>query len=1078
MAAAAVGGAIPVVPPMPPQPEEKAGQQPLMAVVAPMLPQPEGEQPPVAVAVDAILAPTPPQPEEKEGEQPLVAADAVVAPTPPRAEVKQPPMAVDAVVAPLPPQPRAEEEGEQRQPPEATDAVSEAISFVAPTSPTMPPPPPPPQQQQQEAEDEQPAPAAAPPQPLESRLGTGPVEEGYNETLQDENPLQVQGSADEGGKETRQDENPLHVTGPADEGDKGTSSQDKDHLQAPGPADKGDKVTLQDENPLDDIHDHRDRSPCRYPRNIYDLINGGRFWGGQRDPRYYDGQNLDVEECYGGRCGRQRHRRDCVNPYHGGRCHGDRRDCVHALHGGRSRGDHRDNVDAFHGGKSGEEEDQGDYDDTFHDGRYYNGHRDHREDGYLLNRGEQRDHRDYGHAFRGLRYPMNGFCHDNPLDYAYGHHDRFRFGGPRFLSDYTNRYNPMDSLDDKRVYARTPCCFRNRIREKKDYPVGASLINPEKWTCFLNCILQCVVHTVPLVSKLLKDRHLGLCPSGLDEFCCYCSLRHHASEAIRLSGNVLYPKKFVKLLKLICQDFSWGRHQDAHELLRCLLDKLDDASVAPMGVSSEEPSSIVKQVFGGQVKSQLHCPECNHCSDRLESFLDLSLEINQMDTLLDSLESFTKTEVVESFTCDGCKTRVNMEKHLKVEQAPEVLVIQLKRFENLGSNISKIQEMVKYQLELDLKPFMSSADTNPQKYDLYGVVEHLGESSKGHYVCYIRSSETDWYLFNDEKVMKLSEDKVLDSKAYLLFYVKQGSSPWFSTLLEEKNTLLLGYLQELAEKGLNEDGVSIDSDKGSYSRSGSGSDSDEQDLPEAEMLYRRSLGGGLSGETQRPTSPPRSSLENGNVRRMALLSKNNENVSLQGSRGKEMSHSTHGLPSHVNGAGSRGGSSRENGESCSLLQSSSHKPEEDCCPENLTLHKDDEMRGSCVSPAGEVRAHYGVETRARKRMRQQSTAGTTAKRRKGGGLKKALRKKSNLTEQTGDSSLPYGYNTMDVFVSTNVEIEGEIGGHQRRSEKGIGGCLPLLFREDLLPISAGAMKIRAEPSGDRRPKICHHELVW
>ncbi|XP_047043625.1 uncharacterized protein LOC124647794 [Lolium rigidum] len=918
-------------------------------------------------------------------------------------------------------------------------------------------------------------------------LGPDPVEEGYKETPQDENPLQVQGSADEGGKETPQDENPLHVPGPADEGDKGASSQDKNLLQAPGPADEGDNVTMQDENPWDDIHDHRDRSPCRYPRNFYDLINGGRFWSGPRDPRYYDGQNLDVEECYGVRRGRQRHRRDCVNPFYGGRCHGDHIDCVHAHHGGRIRGDRRDNVDAFHGGRSGEEEeDQGDYDDTFHGRRYYNGHRDHREDGYLLNRGEQRDHRDYGHAFRGPRYPMNGLYHDNPLGYPYGHHDRFSFGGPRFLS----HYNPMDSLDDKRVYARTPCCFRNRIREKKDYPVGASLLNPEKWTCFLNCILQCVVHTVPLVSKLLKDRHLGLCPSGLDEFCCYCSLRHHASEAIRLSGNILYPKKFVKLLKLICQDFSWGRHQDAHELLRCLLDKLDDASVAPMGVSSEEPSSIVKQVFGGQVKSQLHCPECNHCSDRLESFLDLSLEINQMDTLLDSLESFTKTEVVESFTCDGCKTRVNMEKHLKVEQAPEVLVIQLKRFENLGSNISKIQEMVKYQLELDLKPFMSSADTNPQKYDLYGVVEHLGESSKGHYVCYIRSSETDWYLFNDEKVMQLSEDKVLDSKAYLLFYVKQGSSPWFSTLLEEKNTLLLGYLQELADKGLNEDGVSIDSDKGSYSRSGSGSDSDEQDLSDAEMLYRRSLGGGLSGETKRPTSPPRSSLENGNVRRMSLVSKNNENVSLQGSRGKEMSHSTHGLPSHVNGAGSRGGSSRENGESCSLLQSSSHKPEEDCCPENLTLHKDDEMRGSCVSPAGEVRAHYGVETRARKRMRQQSAAGTMAKRRKGGGLKKALLKKSvgggglkkallkksvgggglkkallkksNLTEHTGDSILPYGYNTMDVKLS------GEIGGHQRQSEKGIGGCLPLLFREDLLLISAGAMKIRAEPSGDRR----------
>jgi hypothetical protein len=56
------------------------------------------------------------------------------------------------------------------------------------------------------------------------------------------------------------------------------------------------------------------------------------------------------------------------------------------------------------------------------------------------------------------------------------------------------------------------------------------------------------------------------------------------------------------------------------------------------------------------------------------------------------------------------------------------------------------------------------------------------------------------------------------------------------------------------------------------------------------------------------------------------------------------------------------------------------------------------------------------------------------------------------------------------------KLSGEIGGHQRQSEKGIGGCLPLLFREDLLPISVGAMKIRAEPSGDWRRKICH-ELV-
>ncbi|CAM0956073.1 unnamed protein product [Alopecurus aequalis] len=365
-----------------------------------------------------------------------------------------------------------------------------------------------------------------------------------------------------------------------------------------------------------------------------------------------------------------------------------------------------------------------------------------------------------------------------------------------------NLDNPM------RGYVDTLCCSRNVICGRENYyPVGASLSNPEKWTCFLNCILQCVVHTVPLVSKLLKDDHVHACPDVSDKFCCYCSLKLHAAEIIKRSGCVLYPKKFVELLKLISENFGWGRHQDAHEFLRCFLDKLDEASVPP-NPPSEGSSSIVQQIFGGQLKSQLRCPECNHCSDRLEPFVDLNLEVTEMSSVMDALRSFTKIEVFENFICDGCKSHVNMEKQFKVDQAPEVLVIQLKRFQNLGSDISKIQAMVKYQLELDLRPFMSSPDDKHQNYDLYGVVEHLGVPSNGHYVCYIRPSQTDWFMFDDSKVMKICMDRALDSEAYLLFYVKQGSSPWFSTFLKRKKN------------------VTSDSDEGSYSLSGS--DNDEQ----------------------------------------------------------------------------------------------------------------------------------------------------------------------------------------------------------------------------------------------------------
>ncbi|PNT67955.1 hypothetical protein BRADI_3g34176v3 [Brachypodium distachyon] len=671
------------------------------------------------------------------------------------------------------------------------------------------------------------------------------------------------------------------------------------------------------------------------------------------------------------------------------------------------------------------------------DHRYYVGHelngRDHRD--YLGHELNRRDHRVYfAHELNGYRYSNRySSYHDNPLRFGNDYLDRSY--GPcgyedrRMYRHHTNQQSLMYSDD----YKDPPCCSVIQPCEK-NYPVGSSLYNPEKWICFLNCILQCVVHTVPLVSKLLSDHHQGPCPSGSDEFCCYCSLRFHAAEVIVHSGDVLYPRKFVKLLNLIFPDSVSGRHEDAHEFLRCLLDKLD------------EVSSIVKEIFGGQLKSQLYCPECNHCSDRLEPFLDLNLEVNQMESVIDALKSFTKIEVVENFICDGCKSRVNMEKHFKVEQAPEVLVIQLKRFQNLESCTSKIEDMVNYQLELDLKPFMSSPDDKPQNYDLYGVVEHLGTPSKGHYVCFIRSSQKDWFFFNDDKVVKWSEDGVLDNKAYLLFYVKQGSCRWFSTLLKKKDILPLDHLKEVEER-FNKEIDSSDSDGSNHG----GSDSYEQDTtrhcfgspaekneagPSSAGLTQQendngsilwnapdqnevscSLGGSPSEETDNPHPPSRSRAINGYVGGLALLLENKENVSPQGSHDiKELSHSIHGSSSQANDAGSHGGSPQEIESSCSLLQSSSQKQEYDCPPESSSFRKDDEMSSCCDSPAGPLCAcrrmgisrsrtvgsnsdnitkDGGYASRARKRMKLRSAGARNVKQKKKDvSLRKLLVRKS------------------------------------------------------------------------------------
>ncbi|OQU92084.1 hypothetical protein SORBI_3001G287900 [Sorghum bicolor] len=634
------------------------------------------------------------------------------------------------------------------------------------------------------------------------------------------------------------------------------------------------------------------------------------------------------------------------------------------------------------------------------------------------------DHSDHSDGEHHYDIPIHSLYKYDPFRFMHGRERRncgyscsfsdrrnhWNDGYP-FMYGFRNLWNPMRN---ERYNSRScwswpspePDC------EKESYTVGAGLSNPHLWTCFLNCILQCMVHTVPLVLKLRKTDHPDPCPRASIGFCCYCSLKQHVNESIRLSGSSFYPEIFINRLKSISSDFKSGVQQDAQEFLRCLLDKLDEDSIAPR--SSEESSttkegSVVKEIFRGCLKSQLRCPECDRCSDKSEPFLDLSLDLNMVETLMDALQSFTNTELIKDFMCDGCKSRVSMEKHFKIEQAPEVLVIHLKRFTN---SESKIWDKVKYPLELDINSFMSSSDDTLQKYDLYGVVEHLGAYGSGHYVCYIRSSEADWYKFNDDKVYQCSVDSALENAAYLLFYVKQGSSPWFSTLLEKEDKCPLDGSVSLEEQGKvalvnkEEEATSchgqrngptlIDKEEEATSSHGQGNGPTLPDL--SEQLQRNGNGNTLSdasdeleegfrlGETSTGTQGPScliGSDKNGHADGCWEPSGKMKDVSPRGSLNrKEMKPSTCGSL-EVDHAVTHGGSPRKNENNCHLLQLSHkckdncdslevdhavtqggsprknenychllqlpHKRKDNCCHRNLSLQ--DEIGGCCGAPS-------------------------------------------------------------------------------------------------------------------------------
>ncbi|XP_022731962.1 ubiquitin carboxyl-terminal hydrolase 20-like [Durio zibethinus] len=322
--------------------------------------------------------------------------------------------------------------------------------------------------------------------------------------------------------------------------------------------------------------------------------------------------------------------------------------------------------------------------------------------------------------------------------------------------------------------------------------VGAGLENLRN-TCFINVVLQCITHTVPFVLGLRSlDHHEKSCKRDIESFCLLCALHDHIELSLNSSGGVVWPFKIFDNLKYISSCFQRYQQEDAHEFLQCLLIRLESCcSDSKLKNDLSSPDDCpVKRVFGGLLVSRLCCCNCGHISCAYEPLNDLSLEIEDVDSLPSALESFTKVEKIEAleakFRCENCKEEVSVEKQLMLDQVPSVATFHLKRFKTQGTFIEKIDKHVVLPLELDLQPYTTVNETSNEqlRYQLYAVVKHCGfRPTSGHYICYIRSSPEMWHKFNDSRVTSVEEEVVLSEEAYILFYARQGI-PWFSTAIE------------------------------------------------------------------------------------------------------------------------------------------------------------------------------------------------------------------------------------------------------------------------------------------------------
>ena len=157
--------------------------------------------------------------------------------------------------------------------------------------------------------------------------------------------------------------------------------------------------------------------------------------------------------------------------------------------------------------------------------------------------------------------------------------------------------------------------------------------------------------------------------------------------------------------------------------------------------------------------------------------------------LEDCLKMFFNTELLENencYYCTYCEKFCKGIKRIRIHHLPEVLMIHLNRYENINSNLRKINSKINFPMyDLSLHSFMCSKtlkkDDEDYFYQLAAVICHNGtQLSNGHYICYAYHDEFHvWFEFDDSRVRQVSVPEVLNSiscNAYILFYERNFSN--------------------------------------------------------------------------------------------------------------------------------------------------------------------------------------------------------------------------------------------------------------------------------------------------------------
>ncbi|KAF1961919.1 hypothetical protein CC80DRAFT_574639, partial [Byssothecium circinans] len=242
---------------------------------------------------------------------------------------------------------------------------------------------------------------------------------------------------------------------------------------------------------------------------------------------------------------------------------------------------------------------------------------------------------------------------------------------------------------------------------------------------------------------------------------------------------------------------------DADEFYNLLFDQWEAQMISP------RVKEQFRSFYGGQTVNQIKSKECEHVSERLESFFVVQCDVQGKSSLIESLQAFVEGDVMEGenkYKCESCGGKlVDAVKRTCLKDVPDNLIFHLKRFDFDLVTLSraKINEYFDFPMAIDVSPFKVDHLSDPLKprqedwFDLVGILIHQGSSEAGHYYSYIRSrpcppdTGSEWNEFNDRDVEAFDPQYIMprafggwidqyqrqlkNFSAYMLFYQRRSA---------------------------------------------------------------------------------------------------------------------------------------------------------------------------------------------------------------------------------------------------------------------------------------------------------------